>query len=203
MSDSATPADLERLRPDAFQGEVHIHCDGTLRLDALSDLCSNNNYTWIQDQLEKLSIFCTNVVDVEDAGLLEHWQRLASHGRFPQLRQISVTYEAKRYKYIIKEANFELPTEEWFRVSKEEYAESFDRGEEDLEYEFPAEILQLQELRSLLDQNGKNNCEVILTTHIVWGQIRGTNPIAGSDEDGQRVMFRVLSDDLEAVERSY
>lgn len=206
MANSKIYSELEELRRDAFNGEVQIQYDDVERLDALRELCTNDRYSWVRERLVKLVIRGVKGLDFGGPDyLLDCWNSVAKLNDLSQLREIDVIYEAERAKYVVKEANFELPTEEWFRVSAQEYIESFRQGDEDIEYEYPGGLLQLRELKQLLSQNGKPNCEVFLTTRVTWRRLRDNNVASAQNghESVQSVTFRVVSDDLEGTERLY
>lgn len=206
MASSKIYSELEELRRDAFDGELQIQYDEVEGLNALHELCTNEQYSWVRERVIKLVIRGVKGLDFKGTEyFLDFWNDVAKPGTLPQLKEIDITYEAKRAKYLAKEADFELPTEEWFKVSAQEYIESFKQGEEDIEYEYPGGLIQLRELKQLLVQNGNQNCEVFLTTRVTWKYLRDDN--VAQEQNGhesiQSVTFRVVSDDLEGIERSY
>lgn len=206
MTSSRIFSELEEIRRDAFDGEVRMQYDEVEGLSALYELCNSDRYSWIRERVIKLVIRGTKGLDFNGPDyLLELWSGIARPGNLPHLREIDITYEAKRSKYVVKEDEFELPTEEWYRVGAQEYIDSFQEGGEDIEYEYPSELLHLCDLKRLLAQNGKPDCEVFLTTRVTWKQLRDEE--SATEQNGhqsiQRVTFRVASDDLEGIERIY
>lgn len=207
MTNSRICSELEGLDRNSFNGEVLIQYHAVEGLGALHELFLNDRYSWIRERLLKLKIRGVKGLNFGQPDyFLNFWNDVVRPDNLPQLREIDITYEAERAKYVVKDTNFELPTEEWFKVSAQEYIDSFRRGDEDIEYEYPGDLLQLHELKKLLLQNGKPDCEVFLTTKVFWRQLRdsdGATEWNGHEGNTQSVKFRIFTDDLEGIERLY
>lgn len=206
MAGSQIYSQLEALSSDAFNGELHLIYGTEDGLDALRALCGSDNHSRVRGLIVKLVI--TGLKALRHKGtdyFLGVWHAVARPGILPQLEEINITYEVTRSKYVVKAADFELPTEEWFTVSARDYGESFRQGDGDVEYEYPADLLQLHELKRLLVQNGQQDCEVLLTTQMSWQRFRDDHDVEEQNGDAsmQSVTFRVLSDDLESIARLY
>lgn len=206
MTTPKTYPELEEFREETFDGELSLEYHYDDGLEALHELCSNERYSLLRQRIVKLTIRGVKGPNFDNTEyFLSFWNDITTPGTLPELKEIDITYEAKRSKYVVKDADFELPTEEWFRVNSQGYIESFRQGEEDIEYEYPSELLQLGRLKQLLIQNDKQNCEVFLTTRVTWKWLRDDDATVEQNghESLQSVTFRVVVDDVESIERHY
>ena len=207
MADTMPISDLDDIQPEQFDGNLTISYDKVRKLALLHDLCTFEKYASIRKTVKYLSIIAINGNDLDPSDhFLDLWKEIANPDEFPQLSAIDIIFEAKRYKFRIKEPDFEVPTEEWFRVRTQDYIDLFNKGEEDIEYEYPSELLQLQDLRQLLTAKNMESCNVLLTTRVSWGTTRRQDTQEQEEEENdtqQVVKFKVSKDDLEAIERSY
>lgn len=206
MASGESNENPERTRTSQFNRELRIWYNEKDGLDVLSEILTGDRHSTIRAEVVALTINVVKGAFVHDTDrLLQCRQEIARPGTLPQIKTIHIMHELERAKYVVKEADFEIPTEEWFRVSADGYADSFARGEEDLEYEFPGDIWCIYELKRLLVDVNSRNCDVFLTTRIVWKQCRADHMTEEQNDHTtmQSVAFRVVSDGLEAVTRVF
>ncbi|KAK5941389.1 hypothetical protein PMZ80_006667 [Knufia obscura] len=171
-----------------FNGSLTICYDDYNGFDVLEKLTSKPEIAWLLENITTLHIDGFN-------GRSRLWSAAGYHRILPFLggaTEVHVHFDATRHCYTDRDSD--CYTSEWAALLADGYKAEFDAGHKDHEFSYAAGLLKVDGLAKLLEENGRGDCEVYLSTHVTW--------LAHYRVGWQQmVMFRVTSEGLEAVER--
>lgn len=191
--------DAMPIRKSLFNGSLTICYDDYHGFKALDKLILKKELDWLLKSVTKLHVSGFSGRTFRFGSMsVAVWESIVSV--FPAAREVHAHFNVTKHVYTDRHSD--SPTTE------------FSAGLKDHEFSYPAGILKVQGLAKLLEDNGRGDCEVYMSTYVRWlahyyrsveqtcvaGRAFG---IVSSDllTMSQTVTFRVTPELLEGVER--